>query len=411
MNSRERVLKAINHEQPDRVPIDLGGSIVTGIMAGALDRLHRYLGIADKVKVYDVFQMLGEVTLELVERFDVDLLPVEPETIVFDHLRNRDYKPWKLFDGTEVLMPGAFAVEVSPAGDWLLHRGGDPARPVVGRMPKDGFYFDDAGITDWNPDFAPPSIESLRNSGWRRLTDETLRYLQDKARTLRRATDRALALTNWGEATLGPPQVGSLPEWLVLMASEPAYVHELMDLGVEIAIDNLKLYWEALGDDIDIIHVDGYDYGTQNAEMFSPAMFETFQEPCYKKQCDWIHQNTPWKVAKHCCGSIPNLIASMIRAGIDILNPVQTSAKGMDPAWLKATFGDSITFWGGGIDTQRVLPFGTPDEIRAHVGERMRIFAPAGASSGPPCITSSTTYRRRTSSPRLRQRANSGGTP
>jgi len=378
MDSRERVLKAINHEEPDRVPIDLGGSIVTGIMAGALVRLRQNLGIQGPVRVYDVFQMLGEVTTDLVERFELDLLPVEPEAIFFDHLPNRDYKPWTLFDGTEVLMPGAFQVSVSPDGDWLMHEDNDPGKAVVGHMPNGGFYFDKPSITGWNQNYTPPDIDSLRDSGWRRLTEDTLRFLQEKARVLRAASDKALVLTNWGEAVLGPPQVGSIPEWLVLMATEPGYVRELMDLGAEIAIENLKLYWEALDDTIDIIHLDGYDYGTQAREMFSPKMFEQYQEPSYKSQCDWIHTNTPWKIAKHCCGSIPKLIEPMIRAGIDILNPVQTSAAHMNPQWLKDTFGDRVTFWGGGVDTQRVLPFGTAEEVRADVAERMRIFAPGG---------------------------------
>ncbi len=379
MNSRERVLKAINHEEADRVPIDLGGSIVSGIMAGALVRLRRHLGMEEgPVEVYDVFQMLGRVSLDLVEKFDLDVLPVEPEAIFFDHLPNRNYKPWTLFDGTELLMPGALDVEVSPEGDWLMHEDSDPSKPVIARMPKDGFYFDRLDITDWDPDFRPPSIESLKNSVWRRLTDEALQFLQEQARVLRDTTDKALVLTNWGEATLGPPMVGSIPEWLVVLASEPNYVRELMDLGAEIAIDNLELYWEAIGEDIDIIHVDGYDYGTQGREMFSPALFEAFYEPCYKVQCDWIHENTPWKIAKHCCGSIPDLIEPMIRAGIDILNPVQTSAAGMDPEWLKDTFGDRITFWGGGVDTQRILPFATLEEVYDHVVERLRIFGPGG---------------------------------
>lgn len=378
MNSRERVMKAVNHQEPDRVPIDLGGSLVTGIMAGALVRLRRHLKLKDEVKVYDVFQMLGDVALDLVERFDIDVLPVEPEAITFAHLKRRDYKPWKLFDGTQVLMPGNFSVEVTPDGDWLLYEDGDPGKPVTGRMPKNGFYFDKHTITSWDYDYVPPSIESLRKSGWRRLNEATLTYLQGKAHTLRNATDKALVLTNWGEAVMGPPMVGSLTEWLVLMVSEPDYVQELMDLAAEIAIDNLKLYWQAVGTDIDIISLDGYDYGSQDREMFSPALFEQFHEPCYKKQCDWVHQNTPWKISKHCCGSIPHLIEPMIRAGIDILNPVQTAAKGMDTRWLKDTFGNRITFWGGGVDTQRVLPFHTPDEVREDVMQRLQIFGPGG---------------------------------
>ncbi|MCZ7543524.1 MAG: methyltransferase [Anaerolineae bacterium] len=289
-----------------------------------------------------------------------------------------DHKPWTLFDGTEVLMPGNFNVAISPEGHWLMHQGGDPTKPVIARMPKDGYYFDVLADTSWNPDYVPPSIEALKRSGWRRLTDETLRHLQEKARTLREATNKALVLTNWGGAVLGPPWMGSLAEWMVVQVTEPAYTRELFDLAAEVALDNLALYWEAIGEDIDILFMDGFDYGTQNAEMFSPALFEALYEPCYKKQCDWIHQHTPWKVAKHCCGSIPKLIEPMIRAGIDILNPVQTSAKGMDPQWLKDTFGDRLTFWGGGADTQRVLPFGTPEDVRRHVADRVRIFGPGG---------------------------------
>lgn len=378
MNSRERVVKAINHEEPDRVPIDLGGSIVSGIMAGALVKLRKHLGLNGQVKVYDIFQMLGEVTMDLVERFHLDLLPVEPEAIFFKHLLNRDYKPWTLFDGTKVLMPGKFSVETSPEGHWLLHEDGDLKKPVIARMPKNGFYFDSLAITGWNKDYTPPSIESFKQSDWRRLKDKDLRYLQEKARMLRESTDKALVLTNWGNATLGPPSVGSVAEWLVILVSEPAYTQELFDLVTERGLENVKLYQEALGDTIDIIHIDGFDYGTQQKEMFSPKLFEKFYEPCYKAQCDWIHQHTPWKVAKHCCGSMTKIIEPMIRAGIDILNPVQTSAKGMDPRWLKETFGDRMTFWGGGVDTQRVLAFGTPDEVREHVKERLQIFGPGG---------------------------------
>ena len=142
MNSRERVMKAINHEEPDHVPIDLGGSIVSGIMAGALVRLRRKMGLNATVKVYDIFQMLGEVTQDLIEHFEIDVLPVEPEALHYAHMYKRNYKPWTLFDGTQVLVPGAFEVEVTESGDWILHEDGDPQKRVLGQMPKDGYYFD-----------------------------------------------------------------------------------------------------------------------------------------------------------------------------------------------------------------------------------------------------------------------------
>lgn len=380
MNSRDRVMAAINHQEPDRIPVDIGGSLVSGIMAGALTRLRQHLGIHDSpVKVYDCFQMLGEVSLDLVERFDLDVLPIEPDYIVWDFLRSRNHKPWTLFDGTEVLMPGSFEVEFSPEGHWLLHEGCDPDQPVVARMPKDGFYFDTIKVTGWDMQYEPPTLEDLRKEGWHRVREDTLRVLQDKAQMFRRsAPDKALVMTDWNQGSLGPAAVGSVPEWLAILVSEPEYVADLFALATEIALDNLKLYWEALGDTIDVIHIDGHDFGSQNRELFSPRLFRQYHVPAYKVQCDWIHQHTPWKTAKHCCGSIPHLIGPMSEAGIDILNPVQTSATGMDPQWLKDTFGDRITFWGGGVDTQRVLPFGTPDEVYRHVVERARILGPGG---------------------------------
>jgi len=378
MNSRERVLAAIDHTEPDRVPIDIGGSIVTGIMAGALARLLPFLGLENqRVTIHDQFQMLGEVTPQIAEKLKVDVIPVEPEAISFN-LRNRNFKPWRLFDGTEVLVPGEFNVEISSEGDWLMHDGGDRTRPVVARMPRNGFYFDQLSITGWDKDYRPPSVEELRRTGWRRLKEPELVFFQERARTLRESTDKALHFTNWGDATLGPAWIGSVAEWLVLLVTEKEYVRELMDLALETAIQNLKLYWQALGPNIDIISIDGYDLGSQRSELFSPKIFEEFYEPCYHAQCEWIHQNTPWKIFKHCCGSITRTIEPMIRAGIDILNPVQTSAVGMDPVWLKQQFGDRITFWGGGIDTQRILPFASSEEVYHHVADRLRVFAPGG---------------------------------
>ena len=264
MNSRERVLKTINHEEPDRIPIDLGGSVVSGIMAGALVRLRRKLGWDETVKVYDIFQMLGEVTQDMIDRFDIDVLPVEPEALHYAHMFKRDYKPWTLYDGTPVLVPGPFDVEVTSQGDWLLYADGDPSKRLLGRMPKDGYYFDNSAALSSDPDFKPPSLTSLRESGWMRVKDENLRFMQDRAQFLRRTTDKALLCLAHG---LGAPSVGSLTDGLMLLVTDPDYIQELMALGAEIAIDNLKLYWQALGDSIDIITVSLSDYGVQNREM------------------------------------------------------------------------------------------------------------------------------------------------
>ena len=203
MTSRERVRAALSFREPDRVPLDLGGSIMSGIMAHPLDRLRRHLGLEPRpVKVYEVFQMLGEVEADLVERLGIDVLPVEPP-VQFFGLRREGWKPWRLWDGTEVLVPGQFAVEIDPEGSLLLHTAGDPSRPVEGRMPRNGFYFDMSALTESHYDYRPPPLEQVRREY--RIEAEELEALQARAEHLRRTTDKALFLGCWDK--LGLPWV------------------------------------------------------------------------------------------------------------------------------------------------------------------------------------------------------------
>jgi hypothetical protein len=374
MTSRERVLATLSFREPDRVPLDLGGSIMSGIMAHALDRLRRHLGLeARPVRVYEVFQMLGEVEMDVVDRLGIDVLPVEPP-VQFFGLRREGWKPWRLWDGTEVLVPGEFDVEVAPDGDWLLHMEGDPAQPVEGRMPKNGFYFDMPALTASHFDYSPPPLEQVRREY--RLETKELEFLAARAEHLRRATDKALFLGCWDK--FGLPWVGSIPDFLVLMVTDTAYVRELFEVRTQTALDNLEKTWRYLGENIDILGLDGTDYGSQNAELFSPKLFGELYVSFFKIQNDWVHRHTNWKTWLHTCGSVTRILPHLVEAGVDILNPLQTSAAGMDPAWLKRTFGGRIAFWGGGVDTQRTLPFASAEKVAAEVRERVRLLAPGG---------------------------------
>jgi hypothetical protein len=374
MTSRERVLKTLNFREPDRVPLDLGGSIMSGIMAHPLDRLRRHLRLEPRpVRVYEVFQMLGEVELDLIERLAIDVLPVEPP-VQFFGLRREGWKPWRLWDGTEVLVPGQFAVQMSAEGDWLLHTAGDPSKPVEARMPKNGFYFDMPALTESHYDYSPPPLAQVRREF--RLENPELEFLASRAEHLRRTTDKALFLGCWDR--MGLPWVGSIPDFLVLMLTDKGYVKDLFALRTETALANMEKLKSHLGDKIDILGLDGTDYGSQNAELFSPELFAELYLPFFKIQNDWVHRNTGWKTWLHTCGSVTRILPLLVEAGVDILNPVQTSASGMDPAWLKRRFGARIVFWGGGVDTQRTLPFAAPEEVAAQVRERLRIFAPGG---------------------------------
>ena len=374
MTSRERVLASLSFREPDRVPIDLGGTIMSGIMAHALDRLRRHLGLAPRpVKVFELFQMLGEVEMDVVDRLGADILPVEPLAQFFG-LRRENWKPWELWDGTRVLVPGQFDVEVDAGGSWLLHTGGDPGNPVEARMPRGGFYFDMPGLTTSVPGWEPPSLAEVRREHV--LGSEDIEFLQARAECLRATTDKALMLGAWD--ALGLSWVGSIPDFLMLMASDKAAVKDLFAVRTEVALANLEKLTAHLGESIDIIGMDGTDYGSQNAEMIAPALFEELCIPFFREQNAWVHGHTRWKTWYHSCGSITRILPMLIDAGVDIINPVQTSAAGMDPAGLKQRFGGRVVFWGGGVDTQRTLPFASPEEVAAQVRERIRIFAPGG---------------------------------
>jgi uroporphyrinogen-III decarboxylase len=171
-----------------------------------------------------------------------------------------------------------------------------------------------------------------------------------------------------------PKGIRDVEEWYVSMAIRQDFLKELYDRQTRQAIENFKLYKEAVGDNIDVIYLCGTDFGSQNGPMCSVEMFDEIYLPYYRRMTDWIHQNTGWKIFKHCCGSIKPLIPSFIEAGIDILNPVQNSAVDMDALELKKEFGGKLTFWGGGVDTQKTLPFGTPDEVYRQVSERIGIY-------------------------------------
>ncbi len=158
----------------------------------------------------------------------------------------------------------------------------------------------------------------------------------------------------------------------------PEYIKEIFELQCEIALKNLELSYQAVGDRIDVVIISGTDFGAQDGPFISPDMFREFYKPFYKKINDWIHKNTPWKTFYHSCGSIFALLDDFVEMGVDILNPVQTSAKDMNPRILKEKYGDKLVFWGGGVDTQKTLPFGSPEEVRNEVTERCRIFGKGG---------------------------------
>lgn len=388
MTSRERVRKALNHQVPDKVPLDLDSSVVTGISASAYGGLRRALGLEPKpVKVWEPFQMLGEVDLEAKEALGVDVVGLGTPLTIFG-FPNVNWKPWQPFHGTEVLVSERFVTTEGENGDILIHPQGDKIAPPSGRMPKDGFYFDAIVRQE------PIDWERLDPEEWVRGTfsvypDSHLKHLQREADNLYRNTSFSvtgfLSAGSFGDiATLPAPGskhprgIRSPEDWYVAHAARPDYIKGIFELQCEIALQNLRLYKEAVGNKIDAMFVSGTDLGTQRGPFISVKMYRELYKPFHERLNDWIHANTNWKTFYHSCGSVAAFLDDFIEAGVDILNPVQCSAEGMDPVMLKEKYGDRIVFWGGGVDTQRTLPFRSPDEVRAEVRERLEVFGRDG---------------------------------
>jgi hypothetical protein len=388
MASRERVELALAHTEPDRVPLDLGGSAVTGMHVDSVYRLRQALGLdapGTPVKVVEPYQMLGEIAPDLLDALGVDVVGVGLPTNFFG-FENEDWKPWTTFDGTPVLVPGAFKTEPDANGDILMYPEGDTSVPPSARMPNGGLYFDAIVRQD------PLDEERLDvEDNLEEFTPISPAALAHVTREVERAAASGKAvLVNVGDTAFGdiafvpgmklkhPRGIRDIQEWYMSLNLRPGYVNEVFERQCEIGLRNLEAVYDAVGDAITVIFVTGTDFGTQQGPFISPKLYRDLFKPFHVRVNDWIHTNTRWKSFIHSCGSIWRLLDDMVDAGFDVLNPVQTSAADMDPVALKATYGDRVTFWGGGVDTQRVLPFGTPDEVRAMVKERMRIFGSGG---------------------------------
>jgi uroporphyrinogen-III decarboxylase len=379
MTSRERVLKTVNFQVPDRVPIDLGGMKASGIAAGAYHRLKKLAGLDSSTKVLDPRFMIAVVEEEFRRRFHVDVAPVDLSGITAAVRPEREWIPRRLFDGTEVLLPPGTGIREDAEGNWILLN--DDGSPSSFRMPRGGFYFDDISF-DRGGRIDPRKFAPVDD-----VPDEFLRLLAEYAGGLYRETEYALLGWGFGVCFLGLSLItdrasnvtqGQPSEWLMMLLTEKETCHELMDRSVEATIRCLKQVNQAVGEYCFAWGIASDDSGTQRGEFISPDLWAEMIKPHYARLCDWIHRHTKMKTFFHCCGSIYHLIPHLIEAGIDILNPVQTSAANMEPKRLKEEFGRRIVFWGGGCDTQSVLPRATPEQVRQHVRERLEILSPGG---------------------------------
>ncbi len=385
MNPRQRVLKVLNYEKTDRVPVDLGGTLTTGAHVSVIANLRQALGLdkpGEPVKIVEPYQMLGEVADDLRETLGIDVVNLPGPRNMFG-FENTDWKPWRTFDDTNVLVPGKFNTEPEPDGDILMYPQGDKSAEASARMPKGGFYFD--SIIRQKPIEESKLSPADNLEEFTLISDEDLKVYEQEANQLYENTELAIAAgfpgTAFGDIALvpapwmkDPKGIRDIEEWYISTVSRRRYIKEVFEGQVEIAAKNLERIYQAVGNRVHVVFLDGTDLASQNSLFCSPETYTELYLPYSKKLNDWIHTHTKWKTMKHCCGGCEPLIEGFIEAGFDILNPVQTSASRMAPQLLVDKYGGRIVFWGGGVDTQQTLPFGTPEEVSEQVTERSKIF-------------------------------------
>ena len=382
MTSRERIQSALNHVEPDRVPVDFGGHRSSGIMAQAYVRLREILGLPpSNLFVYDFIQQLAVIEDDVLDIIGVDVVDVGQR-----FYRQEDYwQDWSLPDGTPCKIP-AF-IEVEKQGDDWVVRGDE--NQVICIQKKGILFFEQTNFPLLDRD--DESLENLEYDlnqvmWWRigsppapaGLDKEGLRIREETARELREGTDRAIYGAFGGNLVETGEFLFRIDNFLFLLAANPDRIHRFLDRLMELHLANLEKYLSAAGPYIDIIGF-GDDMGMQTGPMFSPEMYREFFKPRHKILWNRAREICPGiKVGLHCCGGVYPLLGDMIEAGLDAINPVQFTCTDMEVERLKREFGRDLVFWGGGCDTQSILRIGTPQEVSDHVKKQVELLAPGG---------------------------------
>jgi uroporphyrinogen decarboxylase len=345
MNSRERVLLALAHEEPDRVPIDFGG-LVSSLHHDAYGRVMEYLGLpVDEMPIMDMFQQIVDPAPVLKDRFHADVVGLFPHD------------------------PADFQFELDPATDSFVDEWG-----VVYRRPPGGFWYDLAG----HP-LVEGSMEELSELRFPNPRDPCrVAGLADEARRLLRESDKAVMI----HAPIGGPFEQSywlrgLESLFMDMATNKKYVEALAERVVEWLVEFWDLVLEEVGPYVHVVELSD-DLGGQHGPLFSPELYREIYKPRHRRLTELIHSKTEARIFLHCCGSIRWALPDLIESGIEIINPVQVSARDMETDGLKREFGRDIVFWGGGADATKVLPLGTPEQVREEVKRRVHDLAPGG---------------------------------
>jgi len=386
MTSKEKLRSSLNHKTKDGVVIDFGSTPVTGVHVLTIANLRQYYGLEKQaVKVWEPYQMLGTIEDDLAEIMGCDVLGITPRTNIFG-FENNGWKEFTTFWGQDILVPENFNTNLNDNGDLLIYPEGDMSALPSAKMPNKGYFFDTI-IRQQPYDENNLKLEDNLEE-FNILSEKDLKYWRGKAEVVKNSNKGVIV--NFGGTALGdialvpapwlknPKGIRDITDWYMSTLTRMDFLQQIFEKQSDIAIENLKTLHGIFGESIEAAFMCGTDFGTQDSQFCSPEFFEELYMPYYKKMNNWIHKNTTWKTFKHSCGSIMPLIPGFIEAGFDIINPVQINAFNMDPKTLKEKFGDQVTFWGGGVDTQKVLGFGTPVEVEKQVLEMCKILGKDG---------------------------------
>jgi uroporphyrinogen decarboxylase len=392
MNPRTRILTALKHEEPDRIPIDIGSTPTTAIHVFAYRDLRRMLNLPERpIRIFDFGQQLAEVEKDVLDLFHVDVIsinrvlePCAPYPYIWRYrtrkgsvveISDKEWKVWIHRDGTPVEIPKNIDIVEEEEG-YVAYIKED----IIGKMPKNGYYF--WGLDRWK-EYIPlaniKTVEDVKNFNWDsyKVSDDYIETLRKRAEYLYRNTEYALiffgagSLHEWGQGLRG------WSTWLSDLKVRRSLAEAILDNMMDVLKHNVDRYVDAVGKYVQVIGF-GDDLGTEEGPQISVQMFREFYKHRYEELFNIVKKRSKMFIFLHSCGSIYPFIREFIDVGLDVINPVQISARGMDPERLKRDFGDQIAFWGGGVDTQHIIPFAKPDEVAEHVKKLIKIFAPKG---------------------------------
>jgi len=379
MTSRERVLASLNHRETDSVPIDLSGHRSSGISAILYPKLRECLGLPKRpVRVYDQIQQLAIVDDDVLDRFGIDTIELGRGFA----LRNEDWSAWTLPDGTPCELP-AWTTPQREEKRWVIR---SKSGRVIAQMPDRALYFEQTYYPFFEKDDLGVIKEAMAESMWTGIASPPGplvdgpsgdAFLREGAKKLRAGTDRAILGLFGGNLLEMGQFLYRNDGFLLLLAEDPDRAHAFLNRIVEMHLKNLEHFLGVVGGFIDVI-VFGDDLGMQSGPQISPSMYREFFKPRHELMWRRAKQLAPVKVMLHCCGGVRELLPDLIDAGLDAINPVQISCSGMDVRSLKAEFGKDMVFWGGGCDTQRILPQGTPKQVKEHVKQQVSILRQGG---------------------------------